>query len=437
MPSIANLGVSLTARTGQFDRAMRKASRTIGNFRSTLTRFAGYASAISGGGIAALTARSMQLIDSQAKVADRLGAVQENLAGLDLAARRSGVSTQTLSMGMQRMTRRIAEAAQGAGEARGALKTLGLDANALVRLSADEQMRAIADELDKVGNASQRVALAMKLFDSEGVALVNTLRGGSKALDEAQRMAEQFGLAVLRVDAAKVEEANDAFAGVRDVFTGLFNQIGVALSPLITEAANAFIEWATEGDSAAIKVQNAINNYVLPVLAKVLDAWDWITGRIDQATAAIQRFAAASLEKSKIVGGGVVAGFFGVDIDQKIADLRAAAEANTKAADESLSRVGGGNLSRLRAAYSEIITAATERAAKKVENTVKPGAALLDTKKDAMKIGDFREVDLRRIALGGASGIGKKQEVHDPTNDRILEVLKRMAGQGMAGAVTT
>lgn len=440
--AVANLSVSLTARTGQFQRAMRRAGKAIDHVRGAIGRVAGVASVVAGGGMGVLVGRSFQLIDTQAKVADRLNASQEQLAGLDLAARRAGVSTQTLQMGMQRMTRRIGEAAQGAGEAKGALKTLGLDAAALSMMTADQQFLAVADALDKVENGSQRVGLAMKIFDSEGVALLNAIQGGAAGLEESQRRAEQFGLAISRIDAAKIEEANDAIADVRDVFTGFANQIGIVLAPLITDMAESFVDWAISGDSAAIKVQKAINNYVLPPLAKIMDAWDLISGGIDIAIAKIQEFAAASLEKSKLIGGGAVAGLFGVDIDKKIAELQSASAENMASGKESLDRVFGatlGNLGRLRGQLSDVFEAAADRAAEKVGKprdrapiTGAPAAAR--SASTAPTIGGFREVDLRRISLNNPAGM--KQEVTGPELKQMVELMRQLVNKRFDTAVS-
>ena len=82
-------------------------------------------------------------------------------------------------MAMQRFTRRAAEAAQGTGEAKGAIRELGLDAQKLQKLPLDDQMKVLADAFGNVQNESDKLRIAFKLFDSEGAALVNTLALGS------------------------------------------------------------------------------------------------------------------------------------------------------------------------------------------------------------------------------------------------------------------
>src|SRR5690606_8759623 len=81
---------------------------------------------------------------------------------------------------------------------------------------------------------SDKVRLAFKLFDSEGVALVNTLKGGSAAMQETVNFTEQWGLAITRVDAAKIEQANDAMTLLGSASEGFWKQLTVKVSPAIT-----------------------------------------------------------------------------------------------------------------------------------------------------------------------------------------------------------
>ena len=89
-------------------------------------------------------------IDQIGKLVDRLGGSTEAFSELQFVAERSGLAFNTLTMGLQRMQRRVAEAAVDMGEARGALKELGLNAKALSNLSIDRQFEVIAEALTGV-----------------------------------------------------------------------------------------------------------------------------------------------------------------------------------------------------------------------------------------------------------------------------------------------
>lgn len=202
--------------------------------------------AVGAAGFGALIKSSINAGDELAKTADKLGVTTQALAGLRHAAELTGVSTGTMDMALQRFTRRAAEAAQGTGEAKGALQELGIDADELVRLPLDQQMNVVAESMAGVKNQSDKVRLAMKLFDSEGVALVNTLGGGAEALQKMTEEAEHLGVTLSRTDTAQMEAANDSITRLKAVFTGLTNQLSVAFAPIITFVADGFRQAALD-----------------------------------------------------------------------------------------------------------------------------------------------------------------------------------------------
>jgi uncharacterized protein (TIGR02217 family) len=138
------------------------------------------------GGLTALVDRSISAADAIGKTADKIGVGVEALQELRFAAKASGVEQQTLDMALQRFTRRAAEAAQGTGEAKEALAQMGIalrDQSGNLRRS-ENLLADVADAFARIEDPAERMRLAFKLFDSEGVALVNLLRGGSDALEE-------------------------------------------------------------------------------------------------------------------------------------------------------------------------------------------------------------------------------------------------------------
>ena len=184
-------------------------------------------------GFVALTKKQLDYIDSLQKLEDRLGASTEALSEYRYVAELSGVQFRTLTMGWQRMTRRIAEAAKGMGEAKGALKELGLSARELNQLSPDQQFERIADAISKVGNQSDKVRLAMKLFDSEGVALLQTMKGGSEAMKAQREEAKKLGASIGGDLAEEAAKAKDALAKMDATVEALITRITSKALPVI------------------------------------------------------------------------------------------------------------------------------------------------------------------------------------------------------------
>ena len=212
------------------------------------TAFVGVAGAA---GIGLLISRSLDATDALAKTATRIGTTTEALSRLHFAADISGVSTETLNMAMQRFTRRTAEAARGTGEAKDAIRELGLNANDLLRLDLDEQMIKLADAFADVQTDADKVRLAMKLFDSEGVALVQTLGAGSAGLREMFSEAEALG-AVMSTDAAKgVEDTQDALTRLKTIINGIVAQFTAAFAPVLEAVVTHLKDLVIESANAA------------------------------------------------------------------------------------------------------------------------------------------------------------------------------------------
>ena len=261
MAQVAKLTAVLQADSSNFEKGVNRAKvsmKGLNDAAKTMAKATGAAILAVSAAFSALGTSQAKVIDQTAKTADKLGITTEALAGLRLAAEESGVATNTLDMALQRMVRRVAEAAAGTGEAKDALKQLGLDARVLAQQSPDKTFQDIAGAMQDVDNQGEKVRLAFKLFDSEGVALVNTLKLGKEELKQYALEADNLGLAFSRVDAAAVEEANDAMGRVGAVIDGIGNQVATEFSPLITLIANDFVNAATEGEGFGDSISTAM-----------------------------------------------------------------------------------------------------------------------------------------------------------------------------------
>ncbi|MGB0874980.1 MAG: hypothetical protein ACPGSE_07145, partial [Synechococcus sp.] len=146
-----------------------------------------------------------------------------------------------------------------------AIKELGLDARTLAAQSPDRAFRTITEAMQGVESQSDKVRLAFKLFDSEGVGLVNTMAGGVEALDEYAREVELLGVALDRVDAAKIEAANDSIYRVQTAAKGAGQAFAVALAPYIEATAKWLLESAKQAGGFRRIAVNAVEGTVTAV----------------------------------------------------------------------------------------------------------------------------------------------------------------------------
>lgn len=230
---------------GSVTKSLGIASKALFSFKTAIV------GAVGVGGLGLLVNQSLKSIDALGKTADKLGVTTEALGAMRYAAELTGVATQTTDMAMQRFTRRLSEAAAGTGEAKGALIELGINAKELTQLPLDQQMLALSDAFSNVQGQSDRVRLAFKLFDSEGVALVSTLSKGRAELAGMFAEAEDLGI-LLSADAARgVEDANDALLRLSRLFGGIKDQIVAALAPALETLATALKTKIVDGIKAA------------------------------------------------------------------------------------------------------------------------------------------------------------------------------------------
>lgn len=189
--------------------------------------------------------------DEAARTAERFGLTTEALSELRFAADISRVGVQTFDMALQRFSRRTAEAAQGGGEAKDALKQLGievLDANGRLKAS-DVLLAEVADAFQGVSDANERTRLAFKLFDSEGVKLLNMLDRGSAGLAQMRKEAQALGVVWSTEDAAAAQEFTEHVTRLEAAAKGLSIQIGGPLIEALGKAAKAMLDAKAAGES--------------------------------------------------------------------------------------------------------------------------------------------------------------------------------------------
>jgi hypothetical protein len=292
-----NLNFTITAKDltrGTF----RKLNQSLGLVRKALFNFKVGLTAVAGAaGIGLLVKSSLQSIDTLGKTAQKLGVTSQALQKLRYASNLAGVETRTVDMAVQRFTRRLSEAANGTGEAKDALKELGLNAKELAKQPLDKQMLKLADAFDNVQSSGDKVRLAFKLFDSEGVAFVNTLEGGSAALQQMFQEAEGLGF-ILSSGAVKgVEETNDAMMKLGVMLGGVRDQIVAGLAPafrLIVDLIRNKLVDAIKGENGMGKIEDFARTLAINVIDFVEDIAEGLQGFADRTRTVVNFMIAAA-----------------------------------------------------------------------------------------------------------------------------------------------
>lgn len=202
---------------------------------------------------------AMQNIDNTAKAADRMGVSLDAFKALRLNADLAGVGMEQLEVGVKQMQNSLVDAAGGSADAAAKFSALGISAADLVNMPADEAIGKIGDALKGIENPAQRAAAAANIFGMRaGPDLLALLTAGSGGIADAKKDIEEMGLSMNRVDAAKVEAANDAITRVQAALGATAEKVAVALAPYIEMVANLFLDAAKQGNGFGDKAGAAV-----------------------------------------------------------------------------------------------------------------------------------------------------------------------------------
>ena len=214
--SYGRLGKASEEAAAQVDRANQRSASSIQGFA---TRVAGMSVRLAGGvaavvaGIVAPIKAAAQSFDELAKQADKVGVTTDFLQEIRFAGSRTGVAINAVDTAIQRFSRRLGEAGNGGGVLFREFQRLNIslrDAQGNLR-SSEAVLRDYADAIQKTADPQEQLRLAFAAFDTEGAALVNTLRDGSKGLDDYAQAARDAGHVVEESMLRGAERINDRY----------------------------------------------------------------------------------------------------------------------------------------------------------------------------------------------------------------------------------
>jgi len=227
-------------------------------------------------GIMLMGKSTLTQVDKIQKLGVRLGESTENLSRFKFVAEQNGISFETMAMAFQRMQRRVAEAAKGTGEAKDALKELGLNAENLNKLTVTEQFQRVTEAMEEVENTSDRTRLSMKLFDSEGVALAQIMDKGAVAM---RNLARETPNVITQKDADRIVEFNDNLnilkANIQKHVIPLLSSMAKTSNKIFKKIDDSKLK----GARLELELINARLKEIQKGSSKGQSLWDKLTGR--------------------------------------------------------------------------------------------------------------------------------------------------------------
>jgi hypothetical protein len=327
MATVASLIVEISANASKLNKHLNSAKSRIQKFaKNSVKILKSIAKGLTAGAVVAIGAVTVMVnkyaaqIDKLAKTSSKLGVTIASLQKLQYQAELSGVSVETMNMALQRMVRRVSEAASGTGAAKDALRELRLDADKLNQLSPDKQFYEISKAMKQIGNQGDKVRLAMKIFDTEGVSLVNTMNSNLK---QTGAEFDTLGLKISESQAKMVESYQDSKTKLGAIFSGF----GLQLSAQFAEPLTMLIN----GISDAIIKMGGMKAVANKVALSIVQSFRGVINIINDMIKGINQFELLS-KKAALKGAehkGAIGSFFGGDdnsgniqrINKEIADL--------------------------------------------------------------------------------------------------------------------
>jgi len=282
------LDVSAAARKVRFSEAVQAASNSF----SALTQKVGSASTLLSTLFFDTAAKTAQGIDEMNRTAESLGISVETLQRFQFAGAKAGISAEKLSTHLTEMSKRIAEAAAGTGEAGKVLESLNLSASALNKFDAATKFEILAKAIGDIKNESEQIRITDKLFGGEAIKTLPAMfRQGwaqiaadmNAANDHilknanAETLAHDYVTAIERVcfsfNVLKQEAVVSLMPLLGKVMNGISDVVSKLtwLAPAIASITSALIVF--KGIALAVASAIALKNAVLVASAAVINAW--------------------------------------------------------------------------------------------------------------------------------------------------------------------
>lgn len=243
MATAGSIVIDLLMKTGAFETNSKRAEKRLREMGKTAKQVGvaiGAAIAASGAALAVGVKNAIDYADAMDNMAQRIGIGVDVLSRLDVAARLSDTSVESLQKGMLALGRAQLDANKGGDEQIALFDAIGVSLAELEKMAPDELLKRIADAFQATADSPQKAAVAMKLFGKAGADLIPLLNGGSEGLAKFERMADELGLTISQETASGAAAFNDQLDILKLGMDGIFRTAAKDLLPTLNELAADF-----------------------------------------------------------------------------------------------------------------------------------------------------------------------------------------------------
>lgn len=261
--SLGTLTLDLVARTGNFVAGMDKAERSSEKWRKEVEKNAKAVGTAFGAGsaaaIASLTAITVSTVNAAAeisKLSTIAGSSSTEFQKFAAGAQLVGIEQDKLADILKDVTDKAGEfAATGGGGMKDFFEQIapqvGVTADQFAALSGPQALGLYVDTLEKAGVSQQQMTFYMESLASDATALIPLLKDNGAAMKGFADEAERAGAILSEQTIAEANKLRAAMFLMDQATTGLKNQIGSALIPVLGDFADGLSGVTVDGSLAA------------------------------------------------------------------------------------------------------------------------------------------------------------------------------------------
>jgi len=300
------------------------------------------------GALGAFIKSAANAADELGKAADKVGLTTKQLKAFQIAAAEAGVGLEQANKLLTESQKRLGEAAAGTGEAAKYIKLLGLEVEDLQRLSPDQLFRTYAEAINGLANRSEQLAAANALMGRSAQESFALIQGGAPALDEAAEFTERLGLALDRVSIKQIEAANDSFGRLAIITQSAAQQFSSGLAPFIEDFSLGVVQATGNlnalSDAGRITGATLVTAFEISLNAmrSLQSAFFGLAGFVNKTWADLNEIiirGSAILANPSFLFNPALREQLDRAVEASTGSIRASAEANFQAAEESLGKI--------------------------------------------------------------------------------------------------
>lgn len=200
--------------------------------------------AVAGVAILKITKRTAELGDKFQKMSIRTGVATQTLSEMAHVAELSGTSIEVVENSILKMAKAVNDANNGLSTQERTFEKLGIkikNTNGTLK-DTDTLFFEVLEGLRSVTSQTERAALAQEAFGRSGTKLLTIVNESADSVERLRKEARELGITFDQQAANDAARMNDELDRMNKSVTGLTNELGKTLIPLIADWAQAWTD---------------------------------------------------------------------------------------------------------------------------------------------------------------------------------------------------